>query len=252
MQIIPVLDILDGVVVRGVAGQRDAYRPVESVIAASADPLAVASAFRETFGLESIYIADLDAILRGEPNLDLYRTLSDDGFRLMIDSGLRNGVDADVALTAGADQVIAGLETWPLLSSLEMLVRRIGPERLIFSLDLKNGTPLRTFSDLVSSEPADIGAAVLEAGVQDMIVLDLAAVGIAQGTPTLPLCQELFDFAPRSRLITGGGVRTLEDLKSLNGPAIQGVLLASALHSGSITGADLEQMALPNADHSTT
>lgn len=239
MQIIPVLDILDGGVVRGVAGQRDSYRPVESVFAPSAHPLDVAEAFRDTFGLDTLYVADLDAILRGEPDFETYRQLADAGFHLMIDAGLKNSVDAEAALMAGADQVIAGLETWPLLSSLEMLVHRLGVERVIFSLDLKNGEAVRTFSDVTTSDPADIGAAVLEAGVQNVIVLDLAAVGVGEGISTLPLCQELIEFAPRTRIITGGGVRSTDDLTSLPESAVHGVLVASALHSGAITADDL-------------
>ncbi|MFM8221178.1 MAG: nickel transporter, partial [Planctomycetaceae bacterium] len=44
MQVIPVLDLLGGVVVRGVAGQRDSYRPIVSQLVDGAEPLAVARA----------------------------------------------------------------------------------------------------------------------------------------------------------------------------------------------------------------
>lgn len=241
MQIIPVLDLLEGAVVRGVAGKRETYRPVESLIAPSADPLEVATAFRDVFGLETLYVADLDAILSGEANYEVYRTLSEAGFRLLVDSGLRNAADAEFALNAGASQVIAGLETWPLLSSLEMLVQRLGHEHVIFSLDLKGGIPVRSFADLMSSTAADTGAAVLEAGVRNMIVLDLAAVGVGQGVTTLPLCRELADFAPNSRLITGGGVRSLDDLRAVAAEKLHGVLIASALHNGSISAESLAE-----------
>lgn len=239
MLIIPVLDLLDGIVVRGVAGQRESYRPVESVIVPSADPLDVAFAFRDTFGLNTLYVADLDAILRSEPNYEIYGTLADEGFCLLIDSGLHNAADAEASLAAGATQVIAGLETWPLLASLEMLVRAIGPERVVFSLDLKAGMPVRTFFDLVNSEPLDIGTAVLEAGVRDMIVLDLASVGVGQGVSTLPLCHELSEFAPRTKLISGGGVRSSADLHAIAAHDLHGVLIASAIHNGAISSDEL-------------
>ncbi|MEO2032163.1 MAG: HisA/HisF-related TIM barrel protein [Planctomycetaceae bacterium] len=239
MLIIPVLDLLDGVVVRGIAGKRESYRPVESVIAASASPLDVAFAFRETFGLTTLYVADLDAILRAEPNYEIYRTLATEGFRLLIDSGLRNAEDAEASLSAGATQVIAGLETWPLLSSLEMLIRCVGADRVVFSLDLNAGVPVRTFFDLLSLDPLDIGTAVLEAGVRDMIVLDLASVGVGQGVPTLPLCRELAEFAPRTKLITGGGVRSSADLQAVAAQHLHGVLIASAIHNGAVTPEEL-------------
>ena len=101
---------------------------------------------------------------------------------------------------------------------------------------------MRTFFDLLSPEPLDIGAAVLEAGVRDMIVLDLAAVGVGQGVSTLPLCRELADFAPRSNLITGGGVRSSADIQVIAAQNLHGVLIASALHTGAVTADELANL----------
>jgi phosphoribosylformimino-5-aminoimidazole carboxamide ribotide isomerase len=239
MRIIPVLDLLDSVVVRGIAGQRDKYRPVESDIAASSNPLDVAIAFRETFGFNRLYVADLDAILNGEPNWPVYGQLRQEGFELLIDAGITNAVDAAAVLGAGANSVIAGLETWPLLSSLEMLVNQFGDEKILFSLDLKNGQPVARLRDLLVEDPADIGACVLEAGVRELIVLDLGSVGTGTGVSTVELCRELKNFAPRCRLVTGGGVRNAADLAQLAATSVDSVLVASALHDGSITPQDL-------------
>ena len=62
MEIIPVLDILNGVVVRGVAGQRDRYRRVQSQLTSSCDPSVIMRALEGEFDLHRFYIADLDAI----------------------------------------------------------------------------------------------------------------------------------------------------------------------------------------------
>ena len=51
MLAIPVLDVLNGVIVRGVGGRRNEYRPVESVLTQSARPLDVAQAFRDRLSL---------------------------------------------------------------------------------------------------------------------------------------------------------------------------------------------------------
>lgn len=239
MEIIPVLDLLNGVVVRGIAGKRDQYQPIESDIAPSADPVDVARAIRAAFDLHSFYLADLDAILDDAPNHDLYRQLAAENFDFIVDAGLRTAADADVALSAGANGVIAGLETWPLLSSLEILVRRIGSERLSFSLDLIEGAAVRSLSDLNSTDPFEIGAAVLESGVRNLIVLDLASVGISSGIKTVELCQSLKEFAPNCRITTGGGIRSVNDLSSLAESGVDACLVASALHSGAITPDEL-------------
>lgn len=241
MQILPVLDIMNGVVVRGIAGQRDQYEPIQSAICYSPDPLEVANVFRDRFELSTLYVADLDAIQGRPMNLDVYTRLRDEGFHLLIDAGLRQQLDVQGLLANGASKAIIGLETWPSLSSLELLMSAVGADRLIFSLDLKHGKPLRVFHDLAAeSDAIDIGAAVLSIGVHEIIVLDLAAVGVDQGVPTLELCQELKSFAPRTHIITGGGVRNVDDLRNLAANEIDGVLVASALHDQKLSIDDVK------------
>jgi phosphoribosylformimino-5-aminoimidazole carboxamide ribotide isomerase len=89
LEIIPVMDLMDGVVVRGVAGRREEYRPVQSLLATDARPLTVARAFRDKLQLHRIYLADLDGIQFGRPRYDLHRAIASEGFELYVDAGLR-------------------------------------------------------------------------------------------------------------------------------------------------------------------
>src|SRR5579863_3928457 len=111
MRIVPVLDLLEGCVVRGVAGERQRYRPIESPLVDVPTPLNLARAFRDRFGLSTLYVADLDAVLHDRPNLECYRALIEEDFELMIDAGLRDLSGAERVLATGAQFVIAGLET---------------------------------------------------------------------------------------------------------------------------------------------
>ena len=95
MLLIPVLDLLGKQVVRGVAGKRKTYRPIESPLAPGSDPLTLAHAFREQFGLNLLYVADLDAILSRQPNWNIYRELTDAGFWLLVDPGLRTAAETE-------------------------------------------------------------------------------------------------------------------------------------------------------------
>src|SRR5262245_26017684 len=90
MRILPVLDLLGGQVVRGVAGRRQDYRPVVSRLTPSSQPLDVARAFRDHFRLSELYLADLDAIAGREPAWPLYTALREEGFRLWLDAGVRD------------------------------------------------------------------------------------------------------------------------------------------------------------------
>jgi phosphoribosylformimino-5-aminoimidazole carboxamide ribotide isomerase len=64
MQVIPVLDLLDGHVVRAVRGERTAYLPIQSPLAATSEPLHIARALIAASGARTLYIADLGAILQ--------------------------------------------------------------------------------------------------------------------------------------------------------------------------------------------
>ncbi|MGQ0634410.1 MAG: HisA/HisF-related TIM barrel protein [Planctomycetaceae bacterium] len=234
MNIVPVLDLLGGVVVRGVAGRRDEYRPVKSRLTDSVRPLDVARAFRDALCLSTLYLADLDAILRNQPAWETYRDLADDGFDLWIDAGLRDLATAERLRQAGATCVVAGLETWPDPESLAEMCARLGPAAVIFSLDLKSGEPLGDRSAWGHHDAFEIAKQAVAAGVERMIVLDLAGVGVGAGVKTLELCRRLHAAWPTLHLVTGGGVRGADDLALLRREALDGVLLASALHDGQL------------------
>src|SRR5260370_21980952 len=90
MRILPVIDLMAGRVVRGIAGRRQEYRPVASRLTASCHPVDVARAFRDHFGLAELYVADLDAIAGAPPALATYATLHSLGVRLWVDAGVRD------------------------------------------------------------------------------------------------------------------------------------------------------------------
>ncbi|MBS0330337.1 MAG: hypothetical protein JSR30_10815, partial [Proteobacteria bacterium] len=63
LALIPVLDLMDGQVVRAFGGRRDEYRPLESALCDSSRPEAVVEGLLALYPFRRIYIADLDAIL---------------------------------------------------------------------------------------------------------------------------------------------------------------------------------------------
>jgi phosphoribosylformimino-5-aminoimidazole carboxamide ribotide isomerase len=239
MRIIPVLDVQRGVVVRGVGGRRAEYRPIVSTITPSSEPSTMAEAFREHFGLEELYVADLDAIDGAAPAWSLFAALRERNFRLCVDAGVRIAADAEPLLAAGMDRVVLGLETLAGPEVVEELCRRFGPDRWIFSLDLKAGRPLGTASE----EPAEIVGRIVAAGVCRVIVLDLAQVGSGAGVGTEPLMRRLLASHPSLEVIAGGGVRGVEDLLRLRAIGVAALLAASALHDGRLTREMVEKVA---------
>ena len=77
MLIIPVVDLMGGVVVRATAGRRDAYRPIISPLAASSAPCDIVAGFLRLHPFTVVYVADLDAILGRGDNISAARSLAD-------------------------------------------------------------------------------------------------------------------------------------------------------------------------------
>lgn len=241
MQIFPVLDLMDGQVVRGVAGERERYRPVESVLTSGSDPLTMAQAFQTQLGLSKFYLADLDAIRFGRPQYNILQQIAETFPGCWLDCGIRIASDISRLPQTGDMVFVLGLETVVGPQMVSELCRELGAERIAFSLDLKAGEPLGNLQNWRSAEPLGIARQAIDLGVRNLIVLDLAQVGMRDGVSTLPLCREIKRECPEVQLITGGGIRNARDLLTLGECPVDGALVASAFHNGAIRREDMAE-----------
>jgi phosphoribosylformimino-5-aminoimidazole carboxamide ribotide isomerase len=237
MRIVGVLDVRRGEVVRGRAGRRSEYRPVAGPLTSSARPADVAHVFREHFGIDELYLADLDALEGAAPDLATYATLVEDGFCLWVDAGVRTPKDADQVALVGVARVVLGLETLSGSAALRAAVATLG-DRAVFSLDLRAGQPL-IGGDWDSMEVWDLAGQAIASGVRRLLVLDLARVGEGSGTGTEELCGRLVATWPTVEVSAGGGIRDANDLARLRGHGVAAALVASALHDSRLTRTDL-------------
>jgi phosphoribosylformimino-5-aminoimidazole carboxamide ribotide isomerase len=239
MRVIPVIDLLGGQVVRGVGGRRSEYRAIKSLLAADARPATVGRAL-VSLGFRETYVADLDAIGGRESAWQTYEELVDCGLALVIDAGLKTVEQTrDLSRWAATHEtiisIVAGLESSPNPDTLARMCAAVGPEQLVFSLDLRAGVPITESAAWQGLAPEQVALIALRAGVRRMIVLDLTAVGMGQGVGTELLCRSLRNLNPELELIAGGGVRGPADLRSLSAAGCNAALVASALHDGRLT-----------------
>lgn len=238
MRVRPVLDLLNGVVVRGIGGHRGQYRPIVSRLTTDPSPLAVARSLADTFGFRDFYVADLDAILHARPNLTHLEELTEAGFRLAVDAGVKSPEDVDRLLSVGVDTVILGLESLRSPEMIGQIANTARTPRFLFSLDLQHGKPLAT-EHWPATAPAILDL-VLAAGLNRLLVLDLADVGTAAGGSTHDLIRGCRVLPQVQELWSGGGVRGPGDLRRWEALEIDEVLVASALHDGRLTAADVD------------
>lgn len=247
MKIIPVLDLLSGHVVHAVRGLRDQYRPIESDLAAGSSPKVIATALRQATGCDTVYIADLDSIQGREPNWSSIRDLVNDRWRIWLDPGITN-LQRGRLWTAferqhgSLDSLVVGAESLANLRELGLLLAEWGPNRIVFSLDMLRGSVVANDVVLQDSSPLEVVQAVWDVGVRRIIILDLAGVGSGEGVPTLSLCREIRRKFSDVELTTGGGIRGQHDLQAAALAGCDRILIASALHRGSITRADIDQI----------
>jgi phosphoribosylformimino-5-aminoimidazole carboxamide ribotide isomerase len=242
MLVLPVIDLQRGVAMHGRAGQRAQYRPVKSVLAAAADPLALARAFLVELGLDQIYIADLDAIAGRSPDWANHQALLELGLRLWLDAGIAHEDQLARLFDRLGERVVGvlGLETLASPAALQLMLARYGPDRLVVSLDLDAGVPRTRIAAWQTDDAITLAERLLELGVRRLILLDLRRVGMREGTGTESLLRQLRAHDARLQIISGGGIRDVESIRELAAQGCDAVLLATALHEGRIGRAELE------------
>lgn len=229
MRIIPVLDIMGGLVVRGVMGERQAYRPIETPLGAGADPVAVAKGLARLGDFSAFYVADLDAIEGRPPNAAALSALGESfpDTAFWVDAGLRTAAEAECLQRAPHQHAVMGTES---IADAAVLAALPHPERAILSLDFKGEAFLG---------PPEI--------LQDttlwpdrVIVMTLARVGSGAG-PDLDRLGAIVARAEGRAIYAAGGVRGPGDLEVLEQAGIAGALVSTALHDGRLSSEALRR-----------
>ncbi len=241
MHVIPVLDIRGGRAVHARGGMRERYEPVVSALAPHAipgDAVAIAGAYRDVLGAREVYVADLDAIAGGEVQREVLARVARVA-REWVDAGVATGQEARALMGDGVARVVVGLETLGDFDGLAAVVTAIGAERVAFSLDLRGGVPLAASEAFRRLPPRVLARRAREAGARTVIVLDLARVGAGLG-PDVQLVRTVREELPDVMLVAGGGVRGPADLDAVGAAGADAALVATALHDGRLTRAELD------------
>lgn len=229
MQVIPVIDVRGGVAVAASRGDRVRYRPLETPLAATSDPVAVALGLRTLFPFKTLYVADLDGIEgRGADLATQTRLVDVWPGELWIDDG---SIDSDGRVGPMIKSHVLGSESLTSLEDYEQARRAARPAAPL-SLDFRG--------DSFVGPPELLADASL--WPDRVIVMTLARVGSGEG-PDLARLDDIVQRAGKREIFAAGGVRDANDLSALRDIGVAGALIATALHNGSITARDLEAFA---------
>ena len=226
MKLVAVMDIMAGRVVHARRGMRDAYRPLCSRLCAGHEPETVAAALARLHSFHALYLADLNAILGRGDNLAAIDRIRHAVPRLplWVDAGVRDADGLRRLRASASVTAVIGSETLGHLQVLE----EVAGDDVVLSLDFKAGVFLG---------PAELLARP-EVWPRRVLAMNLDRVGGGDG-PDLGLLAELQRQSRGREIFAAGGIRHLADLEAARQTGAAGALVASALHEGRLTAADL-------------
>lgn len=231
MEIIPVIDLLQGQVVHAKRGERHHYRPVVSSLCESSRIDNVVRGLLGLYPFKKLYIADLDAILGQGNHAGQIRQLcaSHPQLEIWLDAGFSQPADI-IAWQSENVRCIIGSERLQSFSQYQAIAE--GARDFKLSLDFAADCFLGP-EQLLERE---------DTWPRQTICMTLSRVGSKLG-PDYGRLQALIQRKPESLWYAAGGVRGEDDLIDLKSMGVAGVLVASALHDGMITGEQIARLA---------
>ena len=229
VELIPVIDLKGGQVVRAQFGRRDDYWPIQSPLSATSDPIDVARGLLSLYPFGTFYIADLDAIesVGGNEGSIALLKAAFPGLSLWVDNGVDETETARRWLAARWGALVIGSESQSDLQTLGAL--RDDP-RVVLSLDFR-GEAFQGPPELL----ADPGL-----WPKRVIAMTLARVGSGAG-PDFERLAALRAAAPDLELYAAGGVRDIRDIEILARAGVRGALVSTSLHDGRLGRREIER-----------
>jgi phosphoribosylformimino-5-aminoimidazole carboxamide ribotide isomerase len=227
VQIIPVIDLKGGLVVRARAGDRDTYRPITTPLSGSPDPVDVMSGLLAIHPFPAVYVADLDAITGvGDGRAALVRLKARFPEQIFwVDNGAGSAERAAAVLADPRDLLVLGSECQIDSSLVRSLA---GHVRVVLSLDFRGDAFLGPPDILTDSS----------CWPRRIIAMTLARIG-GNGGADLDRLEQIKHSASDRHVYAAGGVRDGADLAALGRIGIAGALVATCLHDGRLSGEDI-------------
>lgn len=229
MELIPAIDLLDGVVVRLTQGAYDrstsyGRRPVD-----------VARRW-EAQGATRLHIVDLEAARAGDRSQSaivrsIVRAVA---IPCQVAGGIRDLATARELVAAGADRVVMGTALVRDPEVAPAVLASVGPEHLVAAIDVRDGQAMGSgwVPDAERRPAIDLVRRLAAAGVELFAVTAIARDGLMTG-PDLELLEHAALHAGgHDRVIASAGVSSLEDVRRLCERGFAGAILGRALYEG--------------------
>ncbi|MCH7624794.1 MAG: 1-(5-phosphoribosyl)-5-[(5-phosphoribosylamino)methylideneamino]imidazole-4-carboxamide isomerase [Chloroflexi bacterium] len=228
MEVIPAIDLRGGRCVRLYQGDYDR----ETVF--SDDPMEVARRW-VGLGARRLHVIDLDGAKSGEqPNAEAaYRIAGEAGVPVQLGGGIRSVESARQAIERGIDRVLLGTAAIEEPDLLRKLVDELGPERVVVTVDARDGkVALKGWTETSEVEAEQLIRDMRVAGVSRYLYTDISR----DGTLTEPNFDALERLTTISdvKIIAAGGISSVEHLSRLRDIGVESAVVGTAIYTGDI------------------
>ncbi|MDR3611718.1 MAG: 1-(5-phosphoribosyl)-5-[(5-phosphoribosylamino)methylideneamino]imidazole-4-carboxamide isomerase [Ignavibacteriaceae bacterium] len=238
MLIIPAIDVYDKKTVRLTRGDFNQikYYPLS--------PLEQACQYAD-FGFTRIHIVDLLGSAKGEVTiLEILKSIKNKT-RLEIEfgGGIRNAETIQSLLSVGIDRIIIGSLAVKDKLLFESILKAYNPMSFIISADVNNRKiAVHGWTETTSvslNEHIDYCSSL---GINQFLCTDISKDGTLQGTNT-QLYSEIMKDYPSISLIASGGIKDIQDIKTLMKMNIYGTVVGKAIYENTIDLKELSTLA---------
>ncbi|MCB1743789.1 MAG: 1-(5-phosphoribosyl)-5-[(5-phosphoribosylamino)methylideneamino]imidazole-4-carboxamide isomerase [Gammaproteobacteria bacterium] len=240
MLIIPAIDLKDNCCVRLKQGR------MEEATVYSDDPVAMARRWAAA-GARRLHIVDLNGAVSGQPvHADMVRRICDalPDIPMQVGGGIRDEDTIDAYLGAGVQYVILGSKAVAAPHFIADVCVEF-PGHIMVGLDARNGKVATDgWSKLSHHDVTDMARQFERDGVESIVFTDIGRDGMLQGVNTASTVD--LARAVHIPIIASGGIRSLDDIRSLcefADEGIMGAITGTAIYEGTLDFAQAQQLA---------
>ena len=234
MRIIPAIDIIDGKCVRltqGDYGKMKVYRE---------DPLEVAKEFEDA-NLEYLHLVDLDGAKKGKVvNWEVIEAIQEKTtLKVDFGGGVKSKKEVEELLDLGIHQINIGSLAVKQPDEFTRWLKKYGPENFILSADvMDDNVMINGWLESTSLRLTDLAKQFEKAGLEYIACTDIRTDGTLKG-PNVNLYRKLKKQFPKLKIIAGGGISSMDDLRELKYLKIDGAIIGKAIYENKITLSEL-------------
>ena len=230
IEIIPAIDVLHGKAVRLTQGDYARQKIYNE------DPLEVALQFEDA-GLKRLHLVDLDGAKEGRvKNWKVLESIAaKTGLKIDFGGGISANKDLQIIFECGAKWAAIGSVAAREEKLFLEWMKVFGPDAFLLGADARK-EKISISGWQVDTELViyDFIKKYREAGISRIFCTDIDRDGAMKG-PSLDLYREILRREPDLHLIASGGVRSLDDIYTLEEAGFRGAIVGKAIYEGMIT-----------------